>query len=550
MTDHPAARRHTTARRLAATTAPAAALALAMPAWAEITPEQALQEFTDYYEDSGYVVEVGSREARGDAIVLGDLVLGFEVAAPTEGQGLDEETREALEDQRISVTLDELTFAPDGEGVLVTAAPGGQVETRLFGADSGMVETTVHALSMEGLSVTIAEAGEGGEGRRYDYEAGALASTLLKATSGGEPVDADATFTLTGLAGQNTVTPEGDDRRGLASSSTIERMAFDLALPAQAEEPFPGAGARGATTVSVAAEAVTLTADGTTPADLAGVMERAEADPGVFFREVLDGAVEMALGATSLSIAQEPGTPPQDQGFTGEVSYETTGLTVGFGEGAISYETSATGARFSAQGGGMAVPSVEGGYDEGAFALTAPLTEADEAQPASLRSSVQGLTLSEDVWSLFDPQALLPREPASLDLTLDGQMRVTGDIFAPDADPTAPPPFEFDQAGLSLALDMVGATLNAQGDFTLDNEDTITFTGFPAPTGTLEIEATGIDVLLDTLSQMGLVAQDQLMPARMMLGLFARPDGDGGYVSTIEVDGAEGAVTANGQRIR
>jgi hypothetical protein len=48
---------------------------------------------------------------------------------------------------------------------------------------------------------------------------------------------------------------------------------------------------------------------------------------------------------------------------------------------------------------------------------------------------------------------------------------------------------------------------------------------------------------------MGLLPEDQVMGARMMMGVFATPVGDDMLTSTIEVN-AEGHVIANGQRLQ
>ena len=49
-----------------------------------------------------------------------------------------------------------------------------------------------------------------------------------------------------------------------------------------------------------------------------------------------------------------------------------------------------------------------------------------------------------------------------------------------------------------------------------------TFAGVPAPTGTIDLKAVGVNGLLDKLMAMGLVPEDQMMGARMMLGMFAK----------------------------
>ena len=88
-------------------------------------------------------------------------------------------------------------------------------------------------------------------------------------------------------------------------------------------------------------------------------------------------------------------------------------------------------------------------------------------------------------------------------------------------------------------------------EFTFDNDNLETFDGLPAPTGEIDLTLVGGNALLDTLVAMGIVPEDQAMGARMMMGLFMRPgDGEDELVTKIEVDGATGAISANGQRLQ
>ena len=56
--------------------------------------------------------------------------------------------------------------------------------------------------------------------------------------------------------------------------------------------------------------------------------------------------------------------------------------------------------------------------------------------------------------------------------------------------------------------------------------------------------------LIDKVTKMGLVPQDQAMGARMMLGMFAKP-GEGTDTMTSKIEfNADGSIMANGQRIQ
>ena len=99
---------------------------------------------------------------------------------------------------------------------------------------------------------------------------------------------------------------------------------------------------------------------------------------------------------------------------------------------------------------------------------------------------------------------------------------------------------------------MVGATLTGEGQMNFDNSDMETFGGFPAPSGTVDLALQGGNGLMDKLVEMGLLPEQQAMSARIMIGMFAKPDpeaGEDALKSTLEIT-PSGEVLANGMRIR
>ena len=96
---------------------------------------------------------------------------------------------------------------------------------------------------------------------------------------------------------------------------------------------------------------------------------------------------------------------------------------------------------------------------------------------------------------------------------------------------------------------LAGAEVSGTGAFTFDNTDLVTFGGMPVPTGKLDVKMTGINALLDTLVSMGFIPEDQIMGARMMLAMFAKPgDGPDTLVSTLEFK--DKGFFANGKRLQ
>ncbi|MEY2961229.1 MAG: hypothetical protein RLZ60_1059, partial [Pseudomonadota bacterium] len=101
----------------------------------------------------------------------------------------------------------------------------------------------------------------------------------------------------------------------------------------------------------------------------------------------------------------------------------------------------------------------------------------------------------------------------------------------------------------NLKLAIAGAEITGTGDFTFDNTDLQTYGGFPRPEGSLSLVGKGINGLLDKIEQMGLPVGDQIMTARMMLGMFTQSTGEDQIETTIDMN-AQGNVMLNGQRIK
>jgi hypothetical protein len=189
------------------------------------------------------------------------------------------------------------------------------------------------------------------------------------------------------------------------------------------------------------------------------------------------------------------------------------------------------------------------------FNVTMPLRKSDDEQDFAFGFTMGDFTVSDMLWSMFDPAENLPRNPATFAVDLSGKAKVLFDLF--DSDQTAAlessgaAPGELNALSLnSLIVDAVGARLTATGDFTFDNTDLVSFEGMPRPTGGIDLKLVGGNGLLDNLVNMGILPEQQAMGARMMMGLFARAGTNPDTVtSKIEINDA-GHILANGQRIQ
>ena len=545
----------------------AGALLLAGPALAEIAAQEVRDEFQEAYETLGMTVEVGAEEAGDGTVTLSDVVLSFEFTDEGEefGGTLPAEPDRTV---RVEATFPEIVFTETPEGaVRATLPPRGEMEVTTTTAETPAVDTATLALLMDAAELLVSEgapaaaddaADQGGGGpRSYALAADRLAAELVEATRAGEPVEGELVAALEGVSTVTTVPRTGsgpDETLRYTQTGEIAVMSLRMDLPVAEDPPLGGQEpAEPGRLVSIGdTRDIVLSGEGTVPGGDAFRTFVEDDDPSGALRAGLAGRLTLAYGSgTSEGTASNPVDPSQS--FSVDSTYAGGDLEMSIGAEGLALSGTAGAVDYAVEGSGMPVPRIELGLEEGDFAFRLPLLEG-EAGPFELRYLLAGLTVNEEVWALLDPEGRLARDPMTLLVGLDGRMRLLADIFdetaQAEADAAGEMPLEVEEASLEFRLAAVGADVEADGEFTFDNADTTTFPGMPAPTGTLNVVGSGIDALLDTLSEMGLVPPDQLMPARMMLGLFARSDGSGGYTSEIEVDGATGGVTANGQRLR
>jgi hypothetical protein len=186
------------------------------------------------------------------------------------------------------------------------------------------------------------------------------------------------------------------------------------------------------------------------------------------------------------------------------------------------------------------------------FRLAMPLSKSDAIQGVELALKLGDFTMADMLWGLFDPTGQLPRDPATIELDLTGQVKLTQDLMDEKAMAKLgdAAPGELHAATINtLTVRAAGAELTGNGAFTFDNTDLVSFDGLPRPQGSVNLKLVGGNTLLDKLVAMGFVPEDQAMGARMMMGLLAVPEGEDTLTSVIEVN-EQGHLLANGQRLK
>ena len=242
------------------------------------------------------------------------------------------------------------------------------------------------------------------------------------------------------------------------------------------------------------------------------------------------------------------------QSFAAQTSSQGGSFEFGMNASTLTYGVTGKATSISASGSDLPFP-VELNLAETALRFVFPIAKSDDPQDFSFLLKLGDFTMSDMIWSIFDPAGNLPRDPATIGLDLAGKLKMLVDIMDPaeaEAIANSPvPPGEIHAVTInSLLLQAVGAKLTGQGAFTFDNSDMQTIPGMPRPEGAIDLALNGANALIDNLIKMGIISDQEAMPARMMMGTFAVPgDGPDSLKSRIEIN-AQGHILANGQRIK
>jgi hypothetical protein len=183
-----------------------------------------------------------------------------------------------------------------------------------------------------------------------------------------------------------------------------------------------------------------------------------------------------------------------------------------------------------------------------------PLISSEDPQDVALRFDLGDLTVSDEIWGLFDPAGDLPRDPVSFNLDVAGTVISDVDLLNFDTLESqflsVNVPVTAESITINeLSIAAIGASALATGAFLMDNSDTSTFDGFPRPEGSAILNVTGANGLIDHLVALGVIGQDEAGMARLGMGFIARATGDDAFETRVDVN-AEGHVIVNGQRMR
>lgn len=504
--------------RRPAVSATALLLALAAgPALAQVTAQQVWDDWKaqmSVYGETG--ITIGSESYEGGVLTVTDL--GFDVA------GEDGSTATGV--------LAELVLTENGDGTVsvsmseeypIAISTPADPETGSEASEVALV------LRQAGLDLTVS--GEAGA-LVYDLSADRYAIELDSVVEGGVETPAEGLLAFNDVSGSYTSTV-----------GEMRDVAYDLAaatMDVLIDATNPDDGAR--LMLSGKVDGISTQATMTLPLDPA-------ADPEMMMMNgmAMDGGYTTAGGSYIFEV-----TDPESGVTSGTVTTQGSTLDLAASKDAVRYGSSVTGVAVEATSAAMPMPLTLSLAELG-MTFEMPLSRSEAPAPWALGVNLSGLALDEQIWAMFDPQGMLPRDPATVAIDLTGTATLLFDLTDPaqaEAMAASPMPARVESVNLNeLTIAFGGAQVTGSGAFTLDNDDTTTIPGMPKPTGAVDLQLNGVNGLLDALTAMGLLPEEQVMGARMMLGAFATPVGDDQLTSRIEFT-EDGQILANGQRLQ
>jgi len=252
------------------------------------------------------------------------------------------------------------------------------------------------------------------------------------------------------------------------------------------------------------------------------------------------GTLALNGGPARLRLASQGADDAPD----GELSFESRILS-----GVLSLADGVLEARLGADGGVVEMlPAEEGGMIAGAVRATmieglyrAPLGVSEQMRPIGLELAITGITPDETVWSALDAEEVLPRDPGVIDIAIDGTARFTRDLA--DRRPGEALPLELGNLEIRTAhVAALGATGEADGAVEFIQP-------IAQPKGRVTVRLDGALALLRRLHEAGLIDQQQLQGAAILLGTYTRAgEGRDDLVAevTMDIDG----IRINGEPLR
>jgi|GEM_PF-2621214 len=436
-----------------------------------------------------------------------------------------------------SVTLNDFRIAPDDAGFVIET---GFVKLTPSGDVPGDVTATfAEALTIsavhpdDDLSVDINVANDG-LAITTNYLLGASGSPTVRvvanslAVTGGDP-DHPVLKNL-------DIRPEGleidfafDEESRNADASlamTALAMEYDIA------DPLADYSMK--TSVDSGTQSMTFTATG---------LPEEGGDPMAFLMG--GGSFDLRIeggGSTTFIDSTSPELPAKITGKTesgtAQISYNEDGFVYLVEFGAVDYDVEPN-PQF------LPLPPMQASLSSGSMEIISPVLPTGSAKPVNIGLALKDLVLSDNIWSMIDPGASIPRDAATLEIDIEAIAELIQPIFMMESADNPMEVVRVDEVNINkVFLNAAGAEVTAEGSMTVDNSGP-----FPMPNGGVDISVGGVQGLAQKLVDLGLIDQMQVGMAMGMMMAFALP-GEETDTFTSKIEFKEGGIFANGQPIQ
>ena len=482
-------------------------------AMADVTPEEVWESWQALSTSAGQEMTVGGTAKTGDTLE----VTGITVTHTDDMGG------------SFSATIDKMAFKDNGDGTVAVTMSDTYPLTLAFPEGSDGPSSMKLTVTQPGLVVT---AGGSATETKYDFTAPTVAVTLNEVKDEtGTVLDTKADLVVTDATSTYLVKRDGD-QTALDSSFAAKAMALNLS-------GNDAEGGSGTVTLSI------TDLGGSTKGNFLGAEIMANMATALNSGFTTDSAFTFGAFALAADITDASGPVKLAGTASGG------GMVLAIDKSRINYGSNFNDLAITASGTEIPFPEVAISLKEYAFNLMMPVSKSDAPQDFSFLTKLVDFTVSEDVWGMVDPGAILSREPASFVLDVKGQGFWKQDIMDPAVDLE-----QIEAPGELTALDLTqvlvkaaGTEIGATGALTFDNTDLVTFQGVPAPSGAINIDIKGVSALIDNLIKLGIITDDDAMGARMMLGMFTRPGAEADQVTSV-IEFKDGGLFANGQQLQ
>jgi len=496
----------------AGTTAFLSLLASSTALYADVTPEQVWESWQKQYAAYGFKVAPGSVDRSGDTLTISNVVFNNETIT---------EIDTAKTVSKTTITVPALLLEDLGDGTVKATVDGAIEGTNEMTDATGALETAKIHIDKTDASAVIS-----GTPEEMTYLVDAPTMTVnveaQPTAPGAQP--AMLSMAMTGLSGTQVMSTLG------GQGMKADLKAAGMKLTMTGTDPEAGS------TINANVDLTDLAIKGDSL-----MPEGADASKiGDAIAKGMRTNTEMSYGTVSYKMESTTKTGPV--AMSG--SAQSGKATILFSKDAVRYAASGNKTTVEVQTAEFPLP-MTANVEQGEIDFAFPLAATPEPQPFTGKIALVGLAVSDQIWAMLDPQQKLGHDPATLIIDLTGTGKAMVDLFSPAAAASPVPPVEINSLNVNkVQLTAAGAELTGNGALTFDNS-----MGTPMPLGAVDLKLSGANKLMDGLVAMGVMPQDQVMFAKMMMGLYAVPAGDDLFTSKVEFQPG-GKILANGQPIQ